>query len=90
MITPLVPREMMSEERQCRNSILTMCQLYPDLVCMGSEVSSIPQASFCRVSAGRIAKCWLFSPDIAPNDGGMKLLKFVLRNNEALWPHLAS
>ena len=95
---------MMSEERQCRNSIPMMCRHYPDLgISDTSPVENLlhpirivithpGMRNFCAYSSEIILQgiCWwhhkmlaLFSGYSAKiNGGGMKLLKFILRNND--------
>ena len=95
---------MMSEERQCRNSIPMMCQHYPDLGISDTSpvenllhpirivISHPGMRNFCAYSSDIILLgiCWwhhnmlaFFSGYCAKiNVGGMKLLKFILRNND--------
>ena len=95
---------MMSEERQCRNSIPMMCRHYPDLGISDTSpvenllhpirivISHPGMRNFCAYSSDIILQgiCWwhhkilaFFSGYCAKiNGGGMKLLKFILRNND--------
>ena len=95
---------MMSEERQCRNSIPTICRHYPDLGIRDTSpvenllhpirivITHPGMRNFCAYSSEIILQgiCWwhhkmlaLFSGYSAKiNGGGMKLLKFILRNND--------
>ena len=94
----------MSEERQCRNSILMMCRHYPDLGISDTSpvenllhpirivISHPGMRNFCAYSSDFILQgiCWwhhkmlaFFSGYCAKiNGGGMKLLKFILRNTD--------